>query len=209
MRIGNWVLDPTKYLSQDDASRLLSLARDRSDHGRSMGHKVVVRDYFIIHLALGTGLRVMEIAALKCGDIFLGDTVPSLLVRKGKGGKRRNVFFNSVFGTHCRKYLDWKRSIGETTRPDDPLLVSSNTGKTMTTRAIQKAFKRCAKLAGLSSFYSIHCLRHTYACLLLKASNWNLRLVQKQLGHARLSTTQVYADVMMPDVKKALDRLHL
>ncbi|MCX6008067.1 MAG: tyrosine-type recombinase/integrase [Chloroflexi bacterium] len=55
----------------------------------------------------------------------------------------------------------------------------------------------------------MHCLRHTYACFLLKASDWNLRLVQKQLGHARISTTQVYADVMMPDVKKALDRLYI
>jgi len=79
----------------------------------------------------------------------------------------------------------------------------------MTTRALQKIFKRCAEKACLRSSYSIHCLRHTYACFLLKAGNWNLRLVQKQLGHARISTTQVYADVMMPDVKKALDRLYL
>ena len=78
----------------------------------------------------------------------------------------------------------------------------------MTTRAMQKVFKRCAKRAQLNSGYSIHAARHTYACFLLKASDWNLRLVQKQLGHARISTTQVYADVMMPDVKKALDRLY-
>ena len=78
----------------------------------------------------------------------------------------------------------------------------------MTTRAIQKAFKRCAAKARLYSAYSIHCLRHTYACFLLKASRWSMRLVQKQLGHARISTTQVYADVMLPDVKRALDRLY-
>jgi len=79
----------------------------------------------------------------------------------------------------------------------------------MTTRGMQKIFKRCAERAGLYSAYSIHCLRHSYACFLLKASNWNLRLVQKQLGHSRITTTQVYADVMMPDIKKALDRLYL
>ena len=79
----------------------------------------------------------------------------------------------------------------------------------MTTRAIQKAFKRCARRAGLLSHYSIHCLRHTYACFLLKASNWNLRLVQKQLGHSKITTTQIYADVMMPEIKKALDKLYM
>jgi len=79
----------------------------------------------------------------------------------------------------------------------------------MTTRAIQKVFKRCAERARLFPTYSIHCLRHTYACFLLKASDWNLRLVQKQLGHSRISTTQVYADVMMPDIQKALGRMYL
>ena len=79
----------------------------------------------------------------------------------------------------------------------------------MTTRAIQKAFKRCAKQAGLPGHYSIHCLRHTYACLLLQASNWNIRLVQKQLGHSKITTTQVYADVMLPEIKRALDKLYL
>jgi site-specific recombinase XerC len=88
-------------------------------------------------------------------------------------------------------------------------LASSNTGKHFTTRAIQKAFKRCAERAGLPARYSIHCLRHTYACFLLKASNWNIRLVQKQLGHSRIETTQVYADVMLPDIKNALEKLYL
>jgi site-specific recombinase XerC len=106
-------------------------------------------------------------------------------------------------------YFLWKQKTRETIEPEEPLIVSSNTGGHLTTRAIQKVFKRCAEKACLNSSYSIHCLRHTYACFLLKASDWNLRLVQKQLGHARISTTQVYADVMMPDVKKALDRLYI
>ena len=87
------------------------------------------------------------------------------------------------------------------------MVVSSLTGVHLCTRALQDVFKRCAKLAGLAEHYSIHCLRHTYACLLLKASNWNLRLVQKQLGHSSITTTQVYADVMMPGLKRALDHL--
>lgn len=171
--------------------------------------KPAMRNYFIVHLALATGLRVMEIAALNCGDLFLENAVPSLLVRKGKGGKRRIVFFNTSFKKHCREYLNWKSSIDESIESEQPLLLSSNTEKHMTTRAIQKAFKRCAEDAELPARYSIHCLRHSYACFLLKASNWNIRLVQKQLGHSRISTTQVYADVMMPDIKNAIEKMHL
>jgi integrase/recombinase XerC len=78
----------------------------------------------------------------------------------------------------------------------------------MTTRAIEKAFKRAAARAGLSSRYSIHCLRHTYACELYRASGYNLRLVQKQLGHSHIGTTQVYADVVEPDMQRALQRLY-
>ncbi len=191
-------------MRKDEASRLLNIAKHRADTGR----KIPVRDYFIIHLALTTGLRVAEIAALKCSDVFLDDRLCSVLVRKGKGNKKRMVYFTGPFRKHCRDYFKWKLIIGESVEQEEPLIVSSNTGGHMTTRAIQKVFKRCAKRACLNSSYAIHCLRHTYACFLLKASNWNLRLVQKQLGHSTISTTQVYADVMMPDVEKALNRLY-
>jgi site-specific recombinase XerD len=78
----------------------------------------------------------------------------------------------------------------------------------MTTRALEKVFKTSAARAGLSNHYSIHSLRHTYACELYRASGYNLRLVQKQLGHARIQTTEVYADVMEPDMQRALERLY-
>ena len=98
--------------------------------------------------------------------------------------------------------------VGERVGPDDPLLQSSCTGGHLTTRAIEKAFKRVAARAGLSEHFSIHSLRHTYACQLYKASGYNLRLVQKQLGHSKSQTTEVYADVMMPEIKEALDRMY-
>lgn len=208
MRSNNWVLGPDKYLRKEQANRLLNVARHRSEAAQTQGRKVPVRDYFVIHLALTTGLRVMEIAALKCSDMFLDDRICSVLVRRGKGNKKRLVYFTGPFRKHCREYLKWKQQVGESVEQEAPLLISSNTGGYMTTRALQKVFKRCAKSACLDSSYAIHCLRHTYACFLLKASDWNLRLVQKQLGHSKISTTQVYADVMMPDVKKALDRLY-
>jgi integrase/recombinase XerC len=167
-----------------------------------------VRDWFIVELALSTGLRVMEIAQLKCGDFFLKGPVCSLLVRKGKGGKKRLVRFNGSFKRNCEEYIQWKQSVGEPTDPGYPLMLSSNTGGHMTTRAIEKAFKRSAAGAGLPRHYSIHSLRHTYACELYRASGYNLRLVQKQLGHAHVGTTQVYADIMEPDMQRALKRLY-
>ena len=203
MKSGKWELDPQKFLTQREAMQLLA--------GKEIKTKawaeVIVRDRFISNLGLSTGLRVMEIAALKCDDLNLEARVPYLVVRKGKGGKRRRVFFNHKFRNRCKEYLAWKQEIGESIKSDQPLLLSTRTGGHLTTRAIQKAFKRCAKRAGLSENYSIHSLRHSYACFLYKASNWNLRLVQKQLGHARITTTQVYADIMNPDLEKALNRL--
>ena len=204
----NWVLEPIKFLSLEEAKRLLQSAKERAEAAIVRGLKVPVRDYFIIDLALSTGLRVMEIAQLNCGDVFIQDTIGSLLVRNGKGGKKRLVRFNETFKRHLEEYISWKKSVGEPTTADAPLLLSSITGHHMTTRAIQKAFKRSATRASLSSHYSIHCLRHTFACQLYRASRYNLRLVQKQLGHCSIRTTEVYADVMEPDTQDALERLY-
>ena len=150
----------------------------------------------------------MEIAQLDCGDFFIRDAISSLLVRNGKYGKRSLVRFSESLKAHLNEYMSWKQDIGEPTGPSDPLLLSSNTGRHLTTRAIEKAFKRTAARAGLSARYSIHCLRHTYAWQLYKASGYNLRLVQKQLGHSSIRTTEVYADVMEPDIQDALKKLY-
>ena len=204
----NWVLDPGKFLSSQEAKKLLETARERAETAVCRRQKVPIKDYFIIDLALSTGLRVMEIANLNCGDVFIQDNTSSIIVRNGKGGKKRLVRFNRSFKCHFIEYLQWKQSIGEPTRTGDPLLLSSNTGGHMSTRALQKAFKRTAARAGLSPHFSFHCLRHTYACHLYKASRYNLRLVQKQLGHFSIRITEVYADIMEPDIEGALTRLY-
>ncbi|MGA2916620.1 MAG: tyrosine-type recombinase/integrase [Sedimentisphaerales bacterium] len=205
----NWVLDQRKFLCEEEVIRLLKTAEQRAKEALARGYKVAIRDYFIIHLALSTGLRVMEIAQLNCGDIFLGDGISSLLVRRGKGGKKRLVYFNGSFKHHYNEYTLWKQNISEPIGPGDPLILSSNTKSHMTTRAIEKAFKRTATRTGLPSHYSIHCLRHTYACHLYKASGYNLRLVQKQLGHSSSQITEVYADVMNSDLTSSLEKLYV
>jgi len=89
MKFGNWTLDPDKFLSREDAIRLLATAASETKYANLSQVQIAVRNHFIIDLGLATGLRVMEISQLKCGDVFLKDGVSSLLVRKGKGGKRR------------------------------------------------------------------------------------------------------------------------
>jgi len=204
----DWVLNPEKLLSREEVKGLISTARKRAKEAIARGNKVPVRDYFIIDLALSTGLRVMEITQLNCGDIFIGGTFASLLVRNGKGGKRRLVSFNGSLRKHFEEYMLWKRKTGEPASPEDPLLLSSNTKTYMTTRAVQKALKRTATRAGLPSRYSIHCLRHTYAYYLHEASGYNLRVVQKQLGHADIRTTEVYLGVMQHELQRALEKLY-
>ena len=166
-----------------------------------------MNDWLVIDLALSTGLRVSEIANLRCGDIWADDGRASLIVRNGKNGKQRLVRFGNGFKEHLKKYLDWKKNNGQDCGPESPLILSSNTMGQMTTRALQKVFERNAQRVGIES-HSIHSLRHTYATFLLRASG-NLRLVQKQLGHSSITTTEVYADVLNPDLDRALAKLYL
>jgi integrase/recombinase XerD len=77
----------------------------------------------------------------------------------------------------------------------------------MTRFGIGRVFKKLAKLSGISNHHSIHSLRHTYATNLYKASEYNLRLVQKQLGHSSITTTSVYSDVISKDLDAALEKL--
>ena len=163
----DWVLDRSKYLSRREAKRLLRIAGHLAQTGLLYDHRTPVRDYFIIDLALATGLRVMEMAQLDCGDIQADEKTGSLIVRKGKGGKKRLVRFNSEFTQHYMTYLDWKQANDEPVGPNDPLLRSSHTGGHMTSRALEKAFKRIAAKANLPEHYSIYCLRHYVEYLIM------------------------------------------
>ena len=101
---------------------------------------------------------------------------------------------------HIKKFLTDKHT-------ERRYLFISERSPKMTTTAIQKVFKFWAKKSGLPPHHSIHSCRHTYAVRLYKSSGNNLRLVQKQLAHSSISTTQVYADVVDSDVQEAVDKL--
>lgn len=202
-----WALDPRKYISEKDSKALLATALKEARRSKKRGGKIAIRDCFLIRLGLSTGLRVNEISQLICGDLSIDKHPFYVLVRHGKGDKERPVYISRKFQRECQKHLQWKQSIGEAVDDNAPLFSSSITQGHMSDRALQNIFKKCARMAGLPSHYSIHALRHTYACMLYKASGNNLRLVQKQLGHGSIKTTQIYADVMDSDVEKALEKL--
>lgn len=204
--VANWQVDEGKFLGESEVDRLRKILIRRSNDALRSGSKVPVNDWLVIHLALSTGLRVSEIANLCCGDIWIDDGKASIIVRNGKCGKQRIVRFNDDFKGHLKEYLEWKKNNGLDCGPESPLIRSSNTAGKMTTRALQKAFERNVKRAGIPG-YSIHSLRHTYATFLLRASG-NLRLVQKQLGHSSVTVTEVYAGVLNPDLDKALAKLY-
>jgi site-specific recombinase XerD len=161
----------------------------------------------MVELGLNTGLRVQEMADLKCGDLLLSGNESSLVVRKGKGDKKRSVWISPTFKASCKFFLKWKQRQGHSVEPEAPVLTSVQ-GKSVTKRTLQNAFKKVARAAGLEVHYSIHCLRHTYGTHLLRAGGFNLRLVQEQLGHSSVRVTEVYTSLIDVDAKKAVGKLY-
>ena len=193
----NWIITPDKFLTKDETKLLRKTCYEGATIANSKGVQAPVRDALIIELALGTGLRVSEMANLKIEDLYLKRGQSSIYVKNGKGGKDRVDDIGSNLKKHIAEFLDY-RAI------NSPYLFPSERGERMTRSGIQQVFKKWARKSGISSHYSIHSLRHTYATNLYKASGYNLRLVQRQLGHRSPTVTQVYADVMDSDVEEAL-----
>jgi site-specific recombinase XerD len=198
--MSNWIISPDKYLTPEETRLLRRICEESALAARARGIQAPVRDRLIIELAIGTGLRVSELANLKVEELYLKKGQNSLIVRNGKGGKDRVVQFNAKLKDLIVEYLSYRHS-------DSPYLFPSKHGEQITSSGIQQVFKKWAGKAGLPDRYSIHSLRHTYAVRIYKASGYNLRLVQKQLGHSSVATTQVYADVLDAEVDQALENL--
>ena len=201
-----WSLDENKYLNSKEVSKLRRICLKARNQALKENKKLPVRDWFMIELGLNVGLRVKEIAGLKCADLLINDEQSSIRVF-GKRGKKRAVKISSEFKNKCIWFLKWKKNTMQPVTPESYVL-TSDIGKMLSRRAFQKSFKRCMKNAGLPSHYGIHCLRHTYGSHLYVASNHNLRLVQEQLGHSSVRVTEVYASVMNTDAKMAIEKLY-
>jgi len=200
----SWSVNETKYLDLGRVRKLRASCLQAKDKALRENKIVPVRNWFMVELGLFTGLRVEEMVNLKVSDLHLKEEHSSLTVKKGKGDRPRTVYLPETFKKECLFYLNWK----EKALPKSDYLFTNSKGQQLTKRALQKSFKRCLRLAGLETRYSIHCLRHTYGSFLYKSSNHNLRMVQEQLGHSSIRTTQVYASLMNEEVKKAVEKLY-
>ena len=169
----NWILTPDKFLTLEETNQLRKTYSEAATIAKSRGIQAPVRDTLIIELALGSGLRVSEMANLKVVDLYLKRGQSSIHVKNGKGGKDRVVDIGSNLKKQIIEFLDYRTT-------DSQYIFPSERGEKMTRSGIQQVFKKWAKKAGLPTHYSIHSLRHTYATNLYKASGYNLRLVQRQ-----------------------------
>ena len=198
--MSQWIVTPDKFLTDEESKKLRRMCEEAAIIAKSKGNQMAVRNRLIIEMALGTGLRVSELANLKIDEILIRKGQYSLTVNNGKGGKHRVVGFNNKLKMLIQEYLDYRKSMSS-------YLFASERGEKMTRCGVGRVFKTMAAKAGLDSKHSIHTLRHTYATNLYKASGYNLRLVQKQLGHSSITTTSVYSDVINKDLDEALENM--
>ncbi len=157
------------------------------------------RDQAILELLYGGGLRVSELCGLTGGDLDLGTGLVRVL---GKGSKERVVPVGDTAVAAVKAYLDLR---GAPAR-GAPLLLAARGGP-LRARAVQLMLKKKLALAGLPADLTPHKLRHACATHLL-SNGADLRLVQEQLGHASLSTTQIYTHLSVARLRDVHRKAH-
>ena len=193
-----------KALSVDDA---VALASFRPDASRSAG-PLEARDACIVELLYGSGLRVGELAGLDvrasaaaAGWIDTPDATAHVL---GKGSKRRSV----PVGRAALAALDaWLARRGEVARAEEAALFVSTRGTRLAPSQIRSRLAARAVAAGVPAHVHPHMLRHSFASHLLQSSG-DLRAVQELLGHASITTTQVYTKLDFGHLSKVYDAAH-
>jgi integrase len=200
--MNNYSITRDKFLSRDEEKKLLKVCQKNETADIKANRSTWVTRYMLIHLALRSGLRVSEIAALKIGDLHFNGKDNYLIVQYGKGGRKRDVYLDKELVKHLQIYVDFKKNeLNESVDNNAPLF-SGRGGNHYTTTALEISFKKAIEKGGLPKRYSIHSSRHTYATMLL-AKTKNIRFAQKQLGHASIAMTALYADVL-PEMNQTL-----
>lgn len=182
-----------RALDVDQMNELLTQADDPSP--------LAVRDQAIFELLYGAGMRLAEVAALNINDINLSE---GMLRATGKGNKTRLL----PIGKQAAKALRaWLQQRARWATPDEKALFVSPRGTRLGHRAIQLRLASRGRHAQLHEGVHPHMLRHAFATHMLESSQ-DIRAVQELLGHASISTTQIYTHLDFQHLAKSYDAAH-
>jgi len=184
-----------KTLTPEEVERLLAAPETATPRGR--------RDAAMLEVLYGTGLRVSELVGLRLGDLRLD---AGYLRCWGKGSKERVVPLGGEAEARLQRYLAEARPILLRGRRSDTLFVNHR-GGSLTRQGFWKILKGYGVLAGISTALSPHLVRHAFATHLLE-NGADLRALQILLGHADISTTQIYTHVNRERLKRIYDDFH-
>lgn len=185
-----------KFLSLEDVDRLLAQPDASTPRG--------LRDKALIEVLYATGLRVSELVALRAGDLNLED---GYLTCIGKGDKQRMVPLGREAADWVRRYIRDGRPHLLRKRTSPWLFVNARDGGSLSRVGFWKVLKAYGVTAGFSRPISPHVLRHSFATHLLDRGA-DLRMIQVMLGHADLSTTQIYTHVLEARLRAVYDKFH-
>jgi len=178
-------------------SQLLSAIRPREPFG--------ARDHALIRFAVHTGLRSCELCSLNVGHVYTRDGFPrEWLEVIGKGGRHRQVPLNSAARQAVKDLVAFNRSRGFSVAGESPLLVT-RCHKRLPTRSLRDLVQKYRERADLDVRCSPHTFRHSFASRLAACAP--LPVVKTALGHARLSSTQVYSHVTPSQLMAGVSRL--
>jgi len=163
---------------------------------------VALRDRAMAELFYSSGLRLAELAAVNIDDI---DGHAQLLTVTGKGNKTRTVPVGKIALEAIQAWLKARPELG--VADDQSALFTSARGKRISVRNIQERLKLQGRKAGMHQDVHPHMLRHSFASHMLESSG-DLRAVQELLGHANISTTQIYTHLDFQHLAKVYDAAH-
>ena len=184
-----------KYLTLDDSKKLLSVAGNEDNRNS-------YRDYAITTLFLNCGMRLSELVNINIKDIKFDDCKMTVI---GKGDKERTIYLNNACMRAIAEYLEVRPKEGIKYDSKDALFLSERRER-ISNRTVQYIIKNELRKAGLdTNKYSVHKLRHTAATLMYQYGNVDIRALQELLGHASISTTEIYTHVENGQVRNAVE----
>lgn len=181
-----------KALSPDEISQLLE-TEEADEKG--------IRDQAMFELCYSSGLRLSELASVTMRDLDLDDGTIRVT---GKGNKTRIVPVGKKANTAIRRWIQVRKNLN---KPISNLLFPNKNNQPLSSRTIQYRLTQWTKKQGLGQNVHPHMLRHSFASHLLQSSG-DLRAVQEMLGHASISTTQVYTHLDWQHLAKIYDQSH-